>query len=379
MVCSVCAVLRLRGGEDHGGSRRERAAQRMQQSSSGTRHHRAGNTYTPFPTASGAGARAVGTPFSSSSGSGDDPHGAGRLIVSLPLQTGPPDDARLLFSRHESRHQQSSSARSPRHHLPLPILPLTDSFILQPPSFISTTTTTHTTTTNNSTNDSDSLCTLVTSRNPTLPLPPPTPSSSSNRSSESYLYLYKQLPSVTSEVDLDRLGRSMQGLQDGCFYYPSLDSSGARSMLRRAPEGTFLVRASSDPKYLFSISVKTARGATSVRIQYHRGFFQLDCQEGMRRQMPRFETLLDLLDFHVAVCREQQGGHFRWMEARSCRMDMVIQLTAPRRHSPPSLAHLARVGVNRSLQDLHLPHRSTDLLPVPEALKQFLRVYPFKV
>ena len=88
--------------------------------------------------------------------------------------------------------------------------------------------------------------------------------------------------------------------------------------------------------------------------------------------------MLDLVDFHVAMCQEEQGAQYRWLES-SRRKDMVVRLTTPRRHSPPALAHLARVAVNRTLHDLHLPSRSTDLLPLPVSMRQFLRAYPFKV
>lgn len=118
---------------------------------------------------------------------------------------------------------------------------------------------------------------------PTSPLSRPT----DNSSSSGYLYLYKVLPRVSSETDFERLGRSMQCLQEGCFYYPELDSESARALLEKAPEGTFLVRDSSDAKFLFAITVKTARGATSVRIQYYKGFFQLDCEDQMKRKLPR--------------------------------------------------------------------------------------------
>lgn len=193
------------------------------------------------------------------------------------------------------------------------------------------------------------------------------------------MHHYKRLPQITSDDDLDRLRRSMQGLQEGCYYYEDLDSNSARSLLQKAPEGTFLVRDSSDPRYLFSITVKTARGATSARIRYDRGLFQLDCDDHMKQKLPRFETLLDLLDFHRTACQEEEGDKYRWQESSRRRADLVIRLTSPRRHSPPALAHLARLSINQSLQHLHLPPRSTDLLPVPDSLKQFLRGYPFKV
>ena len=87
---------------------------------------------------------------------------------------------------------------------------------------------------------------------------------------------------------------------------------------------------------------------------------------------------MDLIDFHVAMCREEQGGQFRWLES-SRRKDMVVRFTNPRRHSPPSLQHLARLTINRNLEDLHLPSRSTDQLPLPASMKLLLRAYPFKV
>lgn len=87
---------------------------------------------------------------------------------------------------------------------------------------------------------------------------------------------------------------------------------------------------------------------------------------------------MELIDFHVAQCRDGFGEQCRWLET-SGRRDMVVILTRPRRHSPPSLTHLARLAVNTRLADLHLPSRSTDLLPVPQAIKSYLREYPYKV
>ena len=134
---------------------------------------------------------------------------------------------------------------------------------------------------------------------PPQPLQPSQPALSSTSSppssfpphlppfSDPSTYLYKVLPRVTCETDYERLGRSMRALEDGCFYYPDLDSDGARALLHEAPEGTFLVRDSSDPRFLFAMTVKTQKGATSVRIQYERGLFQLDCEHHMKRKLPR--------------------------------------------------------------------------------------------
>ncbi|PVD38668.1 hypothetical protein C0Q70_01287 [Pomacea canaliculata] len=141
-------------------------------------------------------------------------------------------------------------------------------------------------------------------------------------------YLYNILPAVTSEVDFKRLADSVTCLTENCMFYADLDSKGARLLLGDSPVGTFIIRNSADPKFLFALSVMTERGATSVRIQYRRGFFQLDCEEKMRRKLPRFETVMELIDFHVAQCRDGFGEQCRWLET-SGRRDMVVILTRP--------------------------------------------------
>ncbi|XP_076469884.1 uncharacterized protein LOC143300205 [Babylonia areolata] len=180
------------------------------------------------------------------------------------------------------------------------------------------------------------------------------------------------------QTDLERLERSTKCLQDACCYYPDLNSDGARALLQDCPLGTFLVRGSSDSRFLFAVSIKTERGPTSVRIRYEKGLFQMDCEHPLKSVLPRFETVLDLLDFHATLSQHPQGSQYRWREAPR-RKDLLVRLSTPLRHTPPALAHLARVTVNRCLQDLHLPARSTDLLPLPTAMKHYLRDYPYRV
>ncbi|KAL8590023.1 hypothetical protein ACOMHN_007048 [Nucella lapillus] len=185
-------------------------------------------------------------------------------------------------------------------------------------------------------------------------------------------------PRTKCEIDLDRLGRSVRALQDACFYYPDLTSDEAQDLLEDAPLGTYLVRDSSDARFLFAVSLKTERGPTSVRIRYEKGHFQMDCASQLKKLLPRLETMVELLDFHTAVCRDPQGAQYRWREVSACK-DLIVTLSTPRRHSPPALRHLARVTINRCLEDLHLPARSTDLLPLPAPMRQYLRKYPYRV
>jgi SH2 domain len=84
--------------------------------------------------------------------------------------------------------------------------------------------------------------------------------------------------------------------------------SGEESLiaLKNCPPGTFLVRDSSDPDHLFSLSVQTTRGPTSVRLHYLNGEFRLDAQHHLAHHVPRFACVLRLIEHYVREGREEQ-------------------------------------------------------------------------
>ena len=74
--------------------------------------------------------------------------------------------------------------------------------------------------------------------------------------------------------------------------------------------GTFLVRDSSDARYLYALSLQTDKGPTSVRIHYSTEGFRLDASVtlAMAETLPRFRTVLNLVDHYVAKwshCRDK--------------------------------------------------------------------------
>ena len=189
--------------------------------------------------------------------------------------------------------------------------------------------------------------------------------------------LYQYFP-IPPEKDFAAVQISLEMLSESCWYFPDYGSLDAKTHLANMRVGTFLVRDSSDPKYLFSLSVKTERGATSVRIKYARGLFQFDCEDNVRRKLPRFENVVELVDFHVTLCKDDTSSYCRWLEA-SGRRDMTVNLKKPCYSVLPSLKHLSRVATNKHLKDLHFPQRSTALLPIPDTMKRYLQQYPYKV
>ncbi|XP_067673527.1 suppressor of cytokine signaling 2-like [Haliotis asinina] len=194
-------------------------------------------------------------------------------------------------------------------------------------------------------------------------------------SKENKDYVYQK---VTSETDFDIVLKSLCDAKDSCWYYGDCSSAEAKAVLKHQPRGTFIIRNSSDPKYLFALSVKTERGPTSVRIRYSRGLFQLDCEDHLKNKLPKCESVVGLVNFHIALSKSKVFKDCRWLEKSGSR-DMPVYLTQPRLNQVPSLQHLCRLKVNSSLTDLHFPERSTRRLPLPKSMKTFLEDYPYTI
>lgn len=177
----------------------------------------------------------------------------------------------------------------------------------------------------------------------------------------------------TTDKDIERISSNWEELNMCCYYYGGLSSPQAKLLLHHSKVGTFLIRDSSDPKYLYSLSLKTERGTTSVRIEYSHGTFRLDCEDRLRSKMPRFMTVMQLIEHYVNISQSEASKQCRWLES-SGRRDVPVKLTKPRMVSPPSLQHLCRVTVNTAVPSVDKLHE----LPLPNSLKRFLSEYPYK-
>ena len=104
-------------------------------------------------------------------------------------------------------------------------------------------------------------------------------SSASSSSSESLPDGYSRVARClvhTSELDERRLVATCRQLNDSQFYVAELSSTDAKRRLHRCPPATFLVRDSAHPRHLYSLTVKTQRGVTSIRTVYDVEGFRLD-------------------------------------------------------------------------------------------------------
>jgi len=198
------------------------------------------------------------------------------------------------------------------------------------------------------------------------------------------------------------LTENMRKLEETCWFYGAMTFQESVDMLAASPAGTFIVRDSSDPRYLFAMSVQRGcgqydgasdGGPTSVRIHYARGRFRLDADESIRDVMPSFPSVVELMEHYLAASagREEeeaalrQKGKHVWVDNVG-KMSSPIRLKQPRYHRPPSLAHSARMAVSAAVKascgatsDPAPVLAAADGLGLPSKLAAFLRQYPHSV
>lgn len=161
------------------------------------------------------------------------------------------------------------------------------------------------------------------------------------------------------------------------FYYGAMNWSQSTELLRRTSEGTFLVRDSSDSRFLYSLSVQRGpgEGPTSVRIHFAHGQFRLDADEQIEHLMPTFDSVLDLANYYCQLSQSDRAKSHLWIDNATGDLYSPICLKKPLRKEVPTLAHAARLAVHQSLKsqaslpELNLPNRITNYLDeYPHAL-----------
>ncbi|XP_014261519.1 suppressor of cytokine signaling 2-like isoform X2 [Cimex lectularius] len=182
--------------------------------------------------------------------------------------------------------------------------------------------------------------------------------------------------SQPSDLDLKRISATMKRLKASGWFYEGITWQESMSILASTKPGTFLVRESSDPRYLFSLSVQGLKGPVSVRIHYVNGYFRLDAEPALGPVIPFFDCVVKLVEYYIYTSNN----------SRSCNTEHVfvdwtghnyshILLRKPlyQRTKFPSLKHLARLRINSLL-------KIGDTVPnldIPVTLKDYLQEYPY--
>ncbi|XP_075232133.1 cytokine-inducible SH2-containing protein-like isoform X2 [Lycorma delicatula] len=184
-----------------------------------------------------------------------------------------------------------------------------------------------------------------------------------------------------SELDFLRLSSTLKSLSISGWYYEGLSWQQSVALLMPTSPGTFLVRDSSDPRYLFSLSVQTERGPTSVRLYYSNGQFRLDAQPKLAPKLPRFNCVVKLVEYYIEITKDSLEHRKKkiktkdqvWIDSTG-QMYSHILLTKPlcQKEKFPTLQHLSRLAINKLSKNGHVPITS---LPAP--MNRYLQEYPY--
>ncbi|XP_078399277.1 cytokine-inducible SH2-containing protein-like isoform X1 [Cetorhinus maximus] len=175
------------------------------------------------------------------------------------------------------------------------------------------------------------------------------------------------------EADMHCITTTLRQLDLSGWYWGSLTASEAKQQLNKMPEGTFLIRDSSHPSYLLTLSVKTNRGPTNVRIEYSNGKFCLDSYYLAKPRILAFDEVLSLIQHYVTSCivdRYDKAADTMGLPSKDAAIHLKLIKPLHRKDSFPSLQHLCRLTINRVTHQV-------DKLPLPKRVQGYLQEYPF--
>lgn len=204
-------------------------------------------------------------------------------------------------------------------------------------------------------------------------------------------------------IDLLTVKAALSVLRESCWYWGNISGDRAREVLRKCDPGTFLIRDSSDKRYLFSLSVMTVRGPTSIRLIFSRGSFRIETSGIISPRSPCVVSLIVRMAFlsrnatsaqqpiteqsEVSlvgnvddVDEDADSSHVQVDERVTFFMDPHVARPVPSRSNPallerpllfkvPSLKHLSRVTVNKyNLSNF-----------CNETLHEYIHQYPYPI
>ncbi|XP_067229567.1 cytokine-inducible SH2-containing protein [Chanodichthys erythropterus] len=178
--------------------------------------------------------------------------------------------------------------------------------------------------------------------------------------------------------DFRAISENFSYLDASGWYWGAISASEAHSVLQGASEGTFLIRDSSHPLYMLTLSVKTGRGPTNVRIEYSLGRFRLDSSSPARSRLQSFPDIPSLVQHYVGSRNKEEGekteesDHIISPTPKECAVLLKLKKPIHRPQAFPSLQHLTRLVINKNTT-------CTGRLPLPKPLLQYLQDYPFQL
>lgn len=181
----------------------------------------------------------------------------------------------------------------------------------------------------------------------------------------------------------NRLAAVLERLEDSCWYWGDMDSAEAMQKLKHQPIGTYLLRDSTDSRHLLTLSVRTDKAMTNVRILFKRGRFALDSIEPVDKNMPNFDCVLKLIYYYVRVSNNLDGRKVLAVESNgkpndtadsAQQQEIPFVLKKPLFCKPATLKHLSRKAINKAC---NLEQVLT--LNLPLTVENYIMAYPYPI
>uniref|UniRef100_A0A3P8SH09 Suppressor of cytokine signaling 7 n=1 Tax=Amphiprion percula TaxID=161767 RepID=A0A3P8SH09_AMPPE len=168
--------------------------------------------------------------------------------------------------------------------------------------------------------------------------------------------------------DAGSFATSLRELEKCGWYWGPMNWEDAEMKLKGKPDGSFLVRDSSDPRYILSLSFRSQGVTHHTRMEHYRGTFSLWCH-------PKFEDRChSVVEFiERAIMHSKNGKFLYFLRSRVPGLPPTpVQLLYPvsRFSSVKSLQHLCRFCIRQLVRIDHIQE-----LPLPTPLIAYLRKF----
>nr|XP_022905823.1 metabotropic glutamate receptor-like protein P isoform X1 [Onthophagus taurus] len=165
---------------------------------------------------------------------------------------------------------------------------------------------------------------------------------------------------------------SIRKVKDYGWYWGPLSGEAAEKILSNEPDGSFIVRDSSDDHYIFSLTLKLNNSVRHVRIEHDQGNFSFGNYTKFKSQ-----TIVEFIE--NAVEHSRSGRYLFFLNRRPTIGPARVQLLHPvsRFKQIQSLQHMCRFVINKHvrkdlIQQLPLPRRMIDYLSTPHYYSELI-------